>query len=147
MEWKIVAGGKTIAKGEATERTIAWPDNLPPGVHRAFLTDATSLIEEVPVIVAPQRAFAGDFDRGWLLAIQLYGIRSVRNWGMGDFTDLEHLIELARDLGPTASASIRCTHCSTTGPAIAARTRRTAGCFSTRSISTSKKFPSFHPAP
>jgi 4-alpha-glucanotransferase len=72
---------------------------LPPGVHRAWLTDATSLIEEVPVIVAPQRAFAGDFDRGWLLAIQLYGVRSMRNWGMGDFTDLEHLIELARDLG------------------------------------------------
>ena len=99
VEWKIVTGGKTIAKGEATDRTIAWPDNLPPGVHRAWLTDATSLIEEVPVIVAPQRAFAGDFDRGWLLAIQLYGVRSMRNWGMGDFTDLEHLIELARDLG------------------------------------------------
>ena len=99
VQWKIVAGGKTIAKGEATERDHRVADNLPPGVHRAFLTDATSLIEEVPVIVAPQRAFAGDFDRGWLLAIQLYGVRSVRNWGMGDFTDLEHLIELARDLG------------------------------------------------
>ena len=53
----------------------------------------------MPLIAAPQRAFAGDFDRGWLLAIQLYGVRSIRNWGMGDFTDLENLIELADDLG------------------------------------------------
>ena len=53
----------------------------------------------MPLIAAPQRAFAGDFDRGWLLAVQLYGVRSIRNWGMGDFTDLENLIELADDLG------------------------------------------------
>ena len=64
----------------------------------AHLTDAATA-EDVPLISAPQRAFAGDFDRGWLLAIQLYGVRSIRNWGMGDFTDLENLIELADDLG------------------------------------------------
>jgi 4-alpha-glucanotransferase len=99
VEWKIVAGGKTIARGEASDRTIVWPDNLPLGIYRAFLTDAASMIEEVPMVVAPQRTFNGDFDRGWLLAIQLYGVRSMRNWGMGDFTDLENLIELASDLG------------------------------------------------
>ena len=50
-------------------------------------------------MVAPPRAFGGDFDRGWLLAVQLYGVRSARNWGIGDFTDLEGLIELAGHLG------------------------------------------------
>ena len=50
-------------------------------------------------MVAPARAFGGDFDRCWLLAVQLYGVRSARNWGMGDFTDLEGLIELAHHLG------------------------------------------------
>ncbi len=49
--------------------------------------------------MAPPRAFGGDFDRCWLLAVQLYGIRSARNWGIGDFTDLEALIELAAQLG------------------------------------------------
>jgi 4-alpha-glucanotransferase len=33
------------------------------------------------------------------LAVQLYGIRSARNWGIGDFTDLAGLIELAAHLG------------------------------------------------
>ena len=51
------------------------------------------------MIVAPPRAYRGDFERGWLLAVQLYGVRSARNWGIGDFTDLEALIELAGDLG------------------------------------------------
>jgi 4-alpha-glucanotransferase len=33
------------------------------------------------------------------LAVQLYGVRSARNWGIGDFTDLEVVIALAADLG------------------------------------------------
>src|SRR6185369_6109493 len=38
-------------------------------------------------------------ERCWLLAVQLYGVRSARNWGIGDFTDLAGLIKLAGDLG------------------------------------------------
>ena len=53
----------------------------------------------MPLISAPERAFGGEFDRCWLLAVQLYGVRSARNWGMGDFTDLASLIELADHLG------------------------------------------------
>ena len=37
--------------------------------------------------------------RMWALAVQLYGIRSRRNWGHGDFSDLLGLIDLAVDLG------------------------------------------------
>ena len=48
-----------------------------------------------------------------------------------------------RPWAPTASGSIRCTPCSTTARAIAAPIRRTAGCFSIRSISTSKNCRDF----
>jgi 4-alpha-glucanotransferase len=54
----------------------------------------------VPVL--PQRAYQGAEDaprRSWALAAQLYGVRSRRNWGHGDFTDLAGLIDLAADLG------------------------------------------------
>jgi 4-alpha-glucanotransferase len=99
LQWKIVADLKVIAQGEAGDRVMAWPTDLPAGSYRLHLTDASLLSEEVPFIVAPPKAFGGEFDRSWLLAVQLYGVRSSRNWGIGDFTDLEGLIGLAADLG------------------------------------------------
>jgi 4-alpha-glucanotransferase len=106
LHWKIVAGLAVISegntgdrKGDTGDRFIAWPRDLPVGSYRLRLTDASSFTEEVPLIVSPPRAFGGDFDRCWLLAVQLYGVRSARNWGIGDFTDLEGLIELAGGLG------------------------------------------------
>src|SRR5690606_18516394 len=38
-------------------------------------------------------------ERVWGIAVQLYSLRSPRNWGMGDFGDLRELIELAAPLG------------------------------------------------
>ncbi|WP_439358434.1 4-alpha-glucanotransferase [Bradyrhizobium sp. DASA03007] len=99
LQWKLAANGKSIAQGETREPVIAWPAGLPLGYHRLTLTDAEGVTEEVPMIVAPERAFGGDFDRGWLLAVQLYSVRSNRNWGIGDFTDLADLVRLAKQLG------------------------------------------------
>ena len=99
LRWKIVAGPKTIAEGTTHQPVIAWPPGLPEGSYRLHLMDAASIAEQAPLMVAPPRAFGGDFDRGWLLAVQLYGVRSARNWGIGDFTDLGGLIELAGGLG------------------------------------------------
>jgi len=99
LRWKIDAGLGTIAEGTATDRTILWPQYLPVGTYRLRMEDAAGATDDAPLIVSPLRAYPGDFDRVWLLAAQLYGIRSARNWGMGDFTDLEGLIRLAGQLG------------------------------------------------
>jgi 4-alpha-glucanotransferase len=98
VAWKIVADSGVIAKGESADHAIDWPTDLPPGVYRLQVSDAATA-EDVPLISAPERAFGGEFDRCWLIAVQLYGVRSARNWGMGDFTDLASLIELADHLG------------------------------------------------
>src|SRR3954465_11832588 len=37
--------------------------------------------------------------RIWGFMVQLYGVRSARNWGIGDFGDLANLIQLAARLG------------------------------------------------
>jgi len=99
LRWEISSGPKVAARGESDQNIIVWPQDLPVGSYRLKFTDATSVDEEVPLLVAPARAFGGDFDRGWLLAVQLYGVRSARNWGIGDFTDLAALIEFAGELG------------------------------------------------
>ncbi|MGH8112048.1 MAG: 4-alpha-glucanotransferase [Rhodanobacteraceae bacterium] len=46
-------------------------------------------------------ALAGD-GRRWGIAVQLYGVRSPRNWGIGDFTDLAELMRGAAALGAAA---------------------------------------------
>jgi 4-alpha-glucanotransferase len=52
---------------------------------------------------APHRqAFQGDGKRHWAIAVQLYAVRSRRNWGHGDFTDLSRLVALAAAQGAAA---------------------------------------------
>ena len=48
-----------------------------------------------PPAIAPIRAWQGDGKRHWVVAVQLYGLKSARNWGIGDFTDLKALIGIA----------------------------------------------------
>ena len=59
-----------------------------------------------PVIVAPAQAFLPpllqDGGRLWGLATQLFALRSARNWGIGDFTDLAALAEHAAAHGVAA---------------------------------------------
>ena len=58
-----------------------------------------------PSIVNHQRAYQGNDSlgqRSWAVAVQLYGIRSRRNWGHGDFTDLANLIDIAAAQGAAA---------------------------------------------
>ena len=99
VAWKILAGALVVAEGKTEARSIAFPEGLALGTYRLHLTDAAATSEELPLIAAPEQAFGGDFERCWLLAVQLYGVRSQRNWGIGDFTDLEGLLRLADSLG------------------------------------------------
>ena len=74
--------------------------SVPPGYHRfALAPDGAA----AALIVAPARCYipaalaAGG--RCWGLAIQLYSLRSARNWGIGDFTDLARLAAIAGRAG------------------------------------------------
>jgi 4-alpha-glucanotransferase len=106
LRWKIVSSDRIIAEGDAFEgvgdpadRVIDWPVDLPHGSYRLHLVDAAGVRDDAALIIAPATAFSGGFDRCWLLAVQLYGVRSARNWGIGDFGDLGRLIDVAAQLG------------------------------------------------
>lgn len=52
----------------------------------------------VPAACYLPPALTGD-GRVWGLAVQLYALRSQRNWGIGDFTDLRRVVEFAAQAG------------------------------------------------
>jgi len=69
---------------------------LPCGYHRLAILHAGAVLGETAFIVVPERCYrpaAIENDgRIWGAAVQLYSVRSERNWGIGDFTDLATLL-------------------------------------------------------
>lgn len=79
----------------------------PPAVRRGHDGQADDAGDGRPLLVAPGSAYQPDAFRDgglWMLAVQLYGVRSARNWGIGDFTDLARLLELAAQVGAAGVA-------------------------------------------
>jgi len=73
-------------------------DALPEGYHQLSVDFGSFGRAEAALIVVPHRAYAPD-ERAWGLAIQLYTLRSRRNWGIGDFTDLRAIVGVAAQAG------------------------------------------------
>lgn len=96
--------------GERIERrlfTMPFPVDLGYHCFRIFSLPGDLGSAEQRVIVVPERCYdipsrTGQEDRFWGLAVQLYGLRSRRNWGMGDFTDLAEAVRLGASLGAAA---------------------------------------------
>jgi 4-alpha-glucanotransferase len=82
------------------------PAGLPIGYHQLDL-EAGGVMAQLGLIVAPARCHLpvelGPGARSWGLTCQLYGLRSARNWGMGDFTDLAMF---ARTTGSCAAVTL-----------------------------------------
>ncbi|WP_029001296.1 malto-oligosyltrehalose synthase [Azohydromonas australica] len=69
---------------------------LPAGYHRLVLETEGIALGECLLIAAPARCWRPpalqEDGRVWGPALQLYALRSQRNWGIGDFTDLAELV-------------------------------------------------------
>lgn len=77
---------------------------VPDGVLRQVIA-VLSVGRAEPAVLAPQpvlRAFQGDGQRRWGLAVQLYAVRSRRNLGIGDFRDLRDIVSIAARVGAAA---------------------------------------------
>ncbi|MBL8217354.1 MAG: 4-alpha-glucanotransferase [Bryobacterales bacterium] len=79
---------------EYHQKHVLLPD-LPWGYHHLVLRSPAGHIYEARLIVTPAAAWVPEhLETGRIagLAISLYGVRSERNWGAGDFTDLSNLL-------------------------------------------------------
>ena len=110
---------KTIRGCRYIRVAIPFPQELPLGYYRIRLDaslNGRQWRESMRLIVVPKRCYVPrtweDAPRGkpripgrisgtkwWGLTVQLYGLRSRRNWGIGDFRDLATLMRWAGRLG------------------------------------------------
>ena len=83
-------GNYVIAEIRYSARRLPLPE-VPLGYHQLSLTSGdTSLQAEL--VVTPERCYELPVGRSWGICCQLYTLRSARNWGIGDFTDLANLV-------------------------------------------------------
>lgn len=76
-------------------------DNLDFGYYDVKVKTSKSEYKTL-LAVAPQKCFAMDTkgkNKLFGFAVQLYSLKSKRNWGVGDFSDLENMIDLLADSG------------------------------------------------
>lgn len=96
---KYSVNGKSL---QAFELTLPGITSL--GYHTFHLLRPTdSQSAEMPLIVCPAACYQPqaiqETGRVWGPGVQLYGLRSRRNWGIGDFTDLHELVDITADAG------------------------------------------------
>ncbi len=104
--WQLDAGcgiDETEIDGKRRLRLIATLQVATgPGYHRLKLQQAGATIESL-LIVAPPACYLPevieDGGKPWGISLQLYSLRSRRNWGIGDFTDLKSTIHKLAPLG------------------------------------------------
>jgi len=81
-----------------------WRERLPLGYHRFTLEPAQAAAPvSMTLIISPGRchvppAIAAGA-RQWGAALQLYAVKSARNWGIGDFTDLRNGLDITGSAG------------------------------------------------
>lgn len=91
-------GEITLRGRHFVRKQLRWPGEVCLGYHTVALKIGPHLSSTARLVICPERAYVPD----WLeegrtagIAVSLYGLRSERNWGCGDFTDLERFSDWA----------------------------------------------------
>ncbi len=97
-------GGRTHLDGrEYVRRVLAIDPGIEPGYHHFSVQCGEETHGGMRLIVAPQTCYTPPAIQGngrlWGFSAQLYGVRSARNWGMGDFSDLRAMQEFCAEQG------------------------------------------------
>lgn len=98
---------KKSPHGPYVSLLLRLPADLVVGYHRLRVETSAGVFESL-VIAAPKTAYSsGDqTSREWGCFLPLYAMRSRRNWGAGDFTDLETLSHWTSELGGTVVGTL-----------------------------------------
>lgn len=94
--------GECLQGRVGARKTLTLPGDLPAGYHQLTLSQGARQWS-CRVIVAPRRCFEPNAlltgKKLWGACVQLYTLRSDRNWGIGDFGDLRLMVEQVGERG------------------------------------------------
>jgi len=97
-QWSGEASGDWLSR-----RRFELPIDLPAGYHDLDASIDAGPVARCRLIIAPKKCYEppalGAGKRLWGVAVQLYTLRSGRNWGLGDFGDLAEMIRWLAPLG------------------------------------------------
>ncbi len=99
-ESALKAKGEEVEGARYVARWLTLPERVPLGYHRVKL-QVRDLSLESHLVSCPVQAHTppeGPF-RTWGVFSPLYGLRSERSWGAGNFSDLRALVEWVENLG------------------------------------------------
>jgi 4-alpha-glucanotransferase len=106
LEELAVRGADAVEGERRIARQLALPGPLPPGYHR-LVVEAGDERHEALVIAAPLKTFTPPGrDRRWGAFLPLYSLRTERDWGAGDLTDLERLTAWIGELGGSLAGTL-----------------------------------------
>ncbi len=96
-------GRRAVDGSEVLRCAFEYPGIAAPGYHHFDVETPDDARAEMSLIVTPPTCYQPeaiqDTGRVWGMAVQLYGVRSRHNWGIGDFTDLRQLVALTAAAG------------------------------------------------
>jgi 4-alpha-glucanotransferase len=90
-----------VERNHYVVKALPLPGPAPWGYHRLSI-EVHGQRWGSTVIAAPTRAYSPrgrGWDRSWGVFLPLYALQSEQSWGVGDFADLEKLLEWVRELG------------------------------------------------
>ncbi|WP_145525108.1 4-alpha-glucanotransferase [Yersinia rohdei] len=101
--WQLQTEKGELHQGRiSAKKTLTLPASLPQGYHRLVLEQGLQQWQ-CSVIVAPKRCYEPDAllagKKLWGACVQLYTLRSEHNWGIGDFGDLNQMLEQVEERG------------------------------------------------
>lgn len=96
-----------VGRAEWSARELKLPPDLPRGLHRLRVSFGSENLESL-IISAPGRLDleGKGLDRTWGAFIPTYALRTERDWGAGDFTDLSNLADWIAGMGGGVVATL-----------------------------------------
>ena len=97
LHWQLTLENGDVSSGERfAKQPLSLPNNLPTGYHQLTLSHGNKQWG-CRIIIAPRRCYEPQAvlndEKLWGATVQLYTLRSEKNWGVGDFGDLKQMLE------------------------------------------------------